>query len=364
MSNALDELRGHLRPASWSADREERVLAAMQRRRRSNTLSNVALGSALAAVSLSLALMYVARATGPTPHHHAATHSAQSDDSSSETTPPDGKQVDQEIGEKPRPAIRLDDGSKVLALGSSQVSLVEQTESEARFRLDTGKAWFDVKPSTSRAIVVRIADVRVQVLGTEFVVEKVGGEVFVWVQRGTATVSSEGEEVTLLENEQGRFPAHNAPTATTDAVPALPPTPSTTTSKKAKLQADVLLESKSVIELWAIADSARLAGKIASAIDALDMLVTKYPTDARAPLAAFTLGRVLLDSKSAPARAASAFAKARTLSPKAPLVEDALAREIEAHWQAGAARVAKQRIELYERLFPQGRHIERNRKQR
>jgi transmembrane sensor len=313
--------------------------------------------------------MYVARATGPAPHHHAATHSAQSDDSYSESTPADAEQLDQEIGqfdqepgEKPLPAIRLDDGSKVLALGSSQVSLVEQTESEARFRLDTGKAWFDVKPS-ARTTVVRISDVRVQVVGTEFVVEKVGGEVFVWVQRGTATVTSEGEEVTLGENEQGRFPAHDAPSASADAVPALPTT-TLSTSKRVRMQADALLESKSVIELWAMADSARLAGEISSAVDALDMLVTKHPGDARAPLAAFTLGRILLDSKSAPARAASAFEKARTLSPKAPLVEDALAREIESHWQAGAAGVAKQRTELYERLFPHGRHIERNRKQR
>jgi transmembrane sensor len=338
-------------------------MAAMQRRRRSNTLSNVALGSALVAVSLALAIMWLAKDPSATPSHRPAL-ATEAESDPSHTQPGDAVTAQSAkskttLGDSPRAAIRLDDGSKVLALGTGQVRLVAQTETEASFRLERGKAWFDVKPSTTRTIVVRIADVRVQVLGTEFVVEKQGEEVFVWVQRGTATVSSRGQELTLRENERASFPAHNAPLMTEADLPLVVPAESMSANKKSRAEASPPIQHRSVVELWSIADSARLNGKLGPAIEALDALVKQYPKDARAALAAFTLGRILLEAKANPRRAAAAFEKARTLSPRAPLVEDALSREIDSLRQAGASALAKQRTELYEQLFPNGRHIER-----
>jgi hypothetical protein len=59
-----------------------------------------------------------------------------------------------------------------------------------------------------------------------------------------------------------------------------------------------------------------------------------FRSDPRAPLAAFTLGRVLLRELARPREAAAAFAQARALAPRGPFVEDALAREVEAWLQA------------------------------
>jgi TolA-binding protein len=258
----------------------------------------------------------------------------------------------------PRPAIRFDDGSKVVAWGQTSVHLLEQSATLATIELESGQAWFDLSASSTRLVEVRIADVRVHVLGTEFVVEEKQGAVFVWVQSGTARVSSNGEEVQLAANERGRFAAHDTTSNEGSAPPA------SSARAPSSHAATSALGSKSVTQLWSIADDARVEGNLDMAIDALDSLVAQYPDDARASLAAFTLGRVLLSAHKDPRDAARAFAQARTLAPRAPLAEDALSREIEALGLAGATREASERSALYERLFPQGRHTDRVRKQR
>src|SRR2546430_2117926 len=75
----------------------------------------------------------------------------------------------------------------------------------------------------------------------------------------------------------------------------------------------------------------------------------------RAPLAAFSLGRVHLEKVGAPRDAAQAFARARELAPDGPLAEGALAREVEAWARAGETEVARQRALSYARRYPGGR---------
>ncbi|MEO7092617.1 MAG: hypothetical protein ABI175_05150, partial [Polyangiales bacterium] len=84
--------------------------------------------------------------------------------------------------------------------------------------------------------------------------------------------------------------------------------------------------------------------------------------DPRAPLAAFTLGRVLLEELGQPGQAAEAFAKARALGGAGPLAEDALAREVEAWWRAGATDKAHERAEEYVKVYPKGLRIRSVRK--
>jgi transmembrane sensor len=114
---------------------------------------------------------------------------------------------------------------------------------------------------------------------------------------------------------------------------------------------------KSVDQLWKEADAARLQGNDKAAISALTKLLESHPDDARAALAAFSLGRVIISTQGgSPQTAARAFAKARKLDPKGPLVEDALLREVEAWDEAGDSRRVRSRAEKYMRLFPQGRY--------
>lgn len=106
--------------------------------------------------------------------------------------------------------------------------------------------------------------------------------------------------------------------------------------------------------LFARADRARAEGQPERALAPLRAIVDLYPSDPRAPMAAFTRGRLLLESLGRPREAASAFAQARRLSGRGTLAEDALAREVDALRAASDLRAARERAELYRTLYPKG----------
>jgi transmembrane sensor len=109
-------------------------------------------------------------------------------------------------------------------------------------------------------------------------------------------------------------------------------------------------------DLLLAADAARLSGHPADAVRRLRMLCDRHPSDPSAPVAAFTLGRVL-DDLGQPAEAAAAFHRAEALSPSGPLAEDALAREAEAWARAGRSDDARVAAARYFRRFPSGPHV-------
>jgi transmembrane sensor len=84
-------------------------------------------------------------------------------------------------------------------------------------------------------------------------------------------------------------------------------------------------------------------------------LLRDYGGDVRAPVAAFTLGRILLSQLDRPAEAADAFALARRLAPGGTLAPDALAREVEAAARAGDRARARRLAEEYLARHPPGR---------
>jgi transmembrane sensor len=114
-------------------------------------------------------------------------------------------------------------------------------------------------------------------------------------------------------------------------------------------------QEASASTLLADADRARLAGRFEEGASLLRRLVRDYPADQRAPLAAFSLGRLLLGELGRPAEAARAFARARSLAPEGPLAEDALAREAEAWERAKHLDRARARAAEYLRVYPSGR---------
>jgi transmembrane sensor len=115
-------------------------------------------------------------------------------------------------------------------------------------------------------------------------------------------------------------------------------------------------------DLLRAGDVARLSGHAGAAVTRLARAVELHPDDPRAPLAAFTLGRVHLEDLGAPRDAAIAFARARTLAPDGPLAEDALAREVEAWSRAGEIETARWRAQTYTQRYPQGRRVHAVRK--
>lgn len=116
----------------------------------------------------------------------------------------------------------------------------------------------------------------------------------------------------------------------------------------------------SPVELLLLADVARLSRHPADAVAPLERLLRTHLTDPRAPLAAFTLGRVLLDDLGRPREAADAFARAQTLDVQGadgPMAQDALAREVEAWSRAGEPQRARERALEYVRRYPTGRRL-------
>ena len=105
------------------------------------------------------------------------------------------------------------------------------------------------------------------------------------------------------------------------------------------------------------ADQARLSGHADEGAELLRKLLREHPSDPRAPLAAFTLGRLLLIELGRPAEAAAIFAQARRIAPTGPFAEDALVREVEALSKAGLAAEAHARALEYQHLYPNGQRM-------
>lgn len=276
--------------------------------------------------------------------------------------------------------MRFADGSTAVPWGGREASLtvVEDTPARVVVALANGGARFEVIPRPERVFSVRAGDVTVNVLGTSFSVERVADRVGVVVTRGAVQVdwgvgtrrmvagddawfppllvspSSAGEEsadaAASATNEERPV---RAPKRAPRGVSTNPPAPGTATPAvpPENGQRDAAAapghEANDPATLMADADRARLAGRFEEGAALLERLVREYPRDPRAPLAAFSLGRLLLGELHRPAEAARAFARARALAPEGPLADDALAREAEAWTRAGDPDRARAREAEY-----------------
>jgi transmembrane sensor len=121
------------------------------------------------------------------------------------------------------------------------------------------------------------------------------------------------------------------------------------------MKASPTVVGSDVSALMLAADVARLSGHPAEAVPYLRRVLKEHSGDSRAPLAAFTLGRMYLGQLGSPGEAAAAFAQVRAMAPAGPLVEDALAREVEARSRAGEKAKAQQLAREYLQRYPVGR---------
>jgi TolA-binding protein len=329
----------------WSPARQQRVswavMTSLERARRRRPLAALALaGAAAAAVGV-----VVWRRTQPEPAAPAAVA----------VTP----------GAAGALASSLADGSRIVLDGPATVlrKTVEAND-DVLFELEAGGAHFEVARRPSRTFRVHAGPVTVQVIGTGFRVQRGASRCLVAVDHGRVLVSWWGGSRELGAGEQGTFPpeapaaaAETAPvTAPAGAAAAPAPAPATpvhvAAARAAPRQAAAAAGPDA---LFARADRARAAGNADEAIAALRELVERHPRDPHAAAAAFTIGRLLLESSRRPREAAAAFAEARALAGGAgPLAEDALAREVEALHAAGDAPAARARAELYRSSFPHG----------
>jgi transmembrane sensor len=291
---------------------------------------------------------------------------------------------------------------------TADVRVLPQEDGVEIAQLTAGGAWFDVRPNPNRTFRVEAGDVVVEVLGTRFAVDRAERGVRVLVDHGRVRVKWKGGERILTNGEDGWFPLSDSATASLTPEPAAPaaalepepavaaiaePAPEAQPAElprpkklapaaKPKPIAEPASEAPTwqqlaksgdheaafialqrtnpaddPEELLLAADVARLSRHPDHSVAPLKQLLARHSADGRAPLAAFTLGRVLLDQLAQPAAAAEAFGRARALDPTGPLAEDALARHVGAAALAGNRDEATRLATEYLTQFPNGRSV-------
>lgn len=114
----------------------------------------------------------------------------------------------------------------------------------------------------------------------------------------------------------------------------------------------------SAADLLLLADVARLSHHPDTAVASLRQLLDGHSDDPRAPLAAFTLGRILLDDLGRSREAAESFQRTQALDGDGPMAQDALAREVEAWSRAGDRTRCRERAQKYIQRYPSGRRLQ------
>lgn len=412
LAKELASARGAVVPA-WSEARAERLLVGVSQLRRKRRAQRVAATgmASMAAVGLlyfSTSLINqptsaslrtpVSQSSGlkepglrPTLPMENATHSAAKIQSTQE----------EKLAALP---IKLADGSRVKALSRGAAVSVEGNQpKQIRLRLDAGGARFDVIPNKQREFTVRAGSVEVAVLGTVFDVEREAGRVRVSVSRGkvrvrtgltpngtiaTAIVKA-GEsqwfddaapsERAIASAERTRQPQaaasgakqlssrsarHAARERAQDHDSDETPRAAWRSLSQSgdyegayRLLQETTVQDDDSGELLDAADAARLSGHPQVAVTYLRKVLDQHRDSPVAPLAAFTLGRVLLERLGQPSEAADAFATARHLAPTGSLAQDALAREVEAWSKAGRPDDAYRCAREYVDTYPKGRRL-------
>lgn len=287
------------------------------------------------------------------------------------------------IAETPAPpgVLSLGDGSVVTPLGKDSRLLARRvSETDVVVALVGSGARFEVPERKTRRFRAELGPLALETHGAAFHVHVGRHQVEVAAERGevSARVGQGAQDaLRIAAGETRAFPiaapdraADAAPDRVADAVAvdrepqAAPPLPSwrdaaTRGDYAAAWAALGALRAPldGMEDLLLAGDVARLSGHAGAAVAPLTRAVALHADDPRAPLAAFTLGRVHLEDLGAPRDAALAFARARTLAPDGPLAEDALAREVEAWSRAGETEIARARAATYIQRYPQGRRV-------
>jgi len=263
-------------------------------------------------------------------------------------------------------AVSLSDESRVVPLvRDTELAVEEDAPERVRLRLDRGRARFEVTRRPRRSFSVRTGNVMVSVVGTTFAIEVVADRVGVSVEHGAVEVDWGLGRKRLLANESGWFPPlvlsgqsqgaepeneENQVQASDGSARPAVSAPSAGPSRAPALTAQQLL---------AEVDAARSRSQPERAVEILRGILREHPSDPRAPLAAFTLGRMLLNELGQPREAAAAFHEVRKKAPAGQFAEDALAREVEAWSRAAEPGRARELARMYLERYPSGRHAPR-----
>ncbi len=282
----------------------------------------------------------------------------------------------------------LSDGSTISVQPGSVLTTTENDGQRLSLVLIRGEAVFDVVPSPRRW-VVDAGLASVEVLGTQFGVDRSDEEVTIRVERGTVRVRSEhlgrperllhaGEvvrvpnpspnpgEAAAEDREQNGADEEDEGQVSTEAASGARATfPWRDLARGGDYSgaygqlgseglADQVGQARSIEELLLLADVARLSGHPRDAVAPLEQAISEHSGHRRAAVAAFTLGRIHADVLGDPARAAWTFERCLALGPPEALHANALARLAEARAESGDHDGAQRAAEDYLRRYPDG----------
>jgi TolA-binding protein len=267
----------------------------------------------------------------------------------------------------------LPEGIVVEVAKASDLRVRSRSATETVLGLERGQAVFDVTHRDGRRVVVATPAFDVEVVGTRFRVQVADQEegttpdkvpeVSIEVLRGTVRVQPKGgtqkkgevrtittgQRWSSLPREAKTVVVAQTPTETVSSAEA----PSTLPTQNPERTAAPL----SAKELFELAERHRVGGRLAAAASALDALRRNYPSDSRAALAAFELGRIRMDGLGELSGAVVAFNSAIKLNPAGAYREDAEARLVQLHERLGQLDVCRQTKTRYLKSYPQGRHV-------
>jgi len=289
-------------------------------------------------------------------------------------------------------SVRLEDGSRVELSPESQLKLVENREQRVTLELRSGRARFDVKHDRVRPFAITVGPAEVRVIGTRFELSRTAragastlqvavSEGVVEVRRrdrpdeppqrihGGESWSAELSERPLAAKpvvEPAQAPSEVQAPEQADMLPTRddeePAQPVVETTKRAPAPRGQTARAPEPSEepsaLFSRASLARRAGRMQDAADGYAELLRRYPSDGRAGLSAFELGRIRMDALSDPEGAIAALEQALRIGGTASFHEDALARIVVASDALGRRQACRDARDRYLARYPNGVHAQ------
>jgi TolA-binding protein len=271
-------------------------------------------------------------------------------------------------------AVTLVDGSKLSLASRTEVQVRGNQPSAVALSLSRGEVMCDVTHREERKFTVVAGDVEVRVVGTKFSVKATPGgnpRVEVSVLRGVVEVRSLRRPGIVARVAAGQSwiqnpePSVLSPSGVARAEPApAVPEPSVAEgesdakrdAKAAASGSSASASGPSARELFEKAGESRRAGDAASAAQAYEELLRLHPSDGRASLSAFELGRLRMDRLADPAGAIAALERAVALNIGPSFREDALARLVSVYASQGNFAACARARDRYLSSYPAGVH--------
>jgi transmembrane sensor len=249
----------------------------------------------------------------------------------------------------------LADGSAITLGPGARIEVLSNDGSSFSTVLRRGRATFDVHPGGPRRWTVEGGLATVEVVGTEFTLERGPDRLAVAVSRGVVLVRGErvpdrvqklvGGSQLVVHGREAAAPSSPQPVPSAVVTPSAAPSANRGPPSPSGSELDRLMQR---------ADRARRAGDPDTACALLEQAVREAGSDPRGSLAALTLARITMAR--APERAERALSAVLKAGAARGLEEDVLARLVEARARMGDASGARDLAGDYQQRFPNGAH--------